>query len=242
MPSSMTLLHLEPDSTLHFRRALRSASPSRMLKLTNVHPGNVAFKVKTTAPKAYLVRPSSGTLRPNESQEVQIILQPTAGADGQAGAHRFLVQAVTVQSPEVVSREQWAEFPKEAIQEQRLNVILEDQAEAGDEASAKSREAAAVGGGHHPRDLAAGVVEQPGDLKVKYDELVQYTLMLEKEKKILEADVAELRSAKAPRKGPGGEAGSCSKAQLLLVAVLAFLLTWAPKLFVETGGQARREL
>mmetsp|Transcript_58038 Transcript_58038/g.149391 ORF Transcript_58038/g.149391 Transcript_58038/m.149391 type:complete len:227 (+) Transcript_58038:105-785(+) len=223
MPPTMTLLKLEPEATLVFCKTPQSSSPSRMLKLTNVSSGNVAFKVKTTAPKAYLVRPSSGTLRPRENQEVQIILQPQ-GLEGQA-AHRFLVQAVQVPSTDIVSKEQWALFGKDAVEDQKLNVIVEE------------RETDAVAG--NPRPSAetpypsgttevsrSGSGEVPADLKEKYDELVQYTLLLEKEKKKLEADMANLQSTKGSSSIDGS---GYTKLHIILVALVAFLLSYAAK-------------
>jgi len=224
MPSNMGLLQLEPEYCLHFSKTPLTTSPNRMLKLTNLSNGNVAFKVKTTAPKAYLVRPSSGTLRPNGTQEVQIILQPQ-GIDANPNGHRFLVQAVAVQSSEPVSRDQWGEFAKETIQEQRLNVVLEEQ----------QPEMAAVNPPVKPADARSGApaVEQPGDLKVKYDELVQYTLMLEKDKKKLEVELAESRAAKGTAVS---NSGSCDKLQVVLVALLGFLLAYLPKFIFENGA------
>lgn len=227
MPPTAPLLQLEPESTLHFCKTPLASSPSRMLKLTNLYKGNVAFKVKTTAPKAYLVRPSSGTLRPREHQEVQIILQPH-GIDGQANNHRFLVQAVVVPFGEPVSREQWGEFPKESIQELRLSVVLE---EADVEPTANKAYGAAAaplaGGGG---GFGGGPPEQPGDLKVKYDELVQYTLMLEKEKKKLEDELAVLRGARGGKAGAGASAAEgYTKLHALLVALLVFFVSYAAK-------------
>ncbi|KAJ2238178.1 phosphatidylinositol-binding protein scs2, partial [Coemansia sp. RSA 455] len=47
-----------------------------MLRLTNKNNSPVAFKVKTTAPKQYCVRPNAGRIEPGESVEVQVVLQP----------------------------------------------------------------------------------------------------------------------------------------------------------------------
>lgn len=219
MPPNMTLLRLEPESTLNFSKSPMTTSPNRMLKLINLHSGHVAFKVKTTAPKAYLVRPSSGTLRPGEATEVQIILQPQ-GTDGQANNHRFLVQAVGVNNAEPVSREQWAEFQKEAIQEQRLNVVLE---EPGAETANKLEAPYGLGGGVEGSSRAP---EGPADLKVKYDELVQYTLMLEKNIKKLEAEIATLNSKPGPSSVDGA---GFSKVHLIIVALLGFLVSYLVK-------------
>ncbi|CAE8586070.1 unnamed protein product [Polarella glacialis] len=219
----MTLLQMEPDVTLHFCKTPTNTSPSRMLKLTNGSTGNVAFKVKTTAPKSYLVRPSSGTLRPRESTEVQIILQPPG--DGRVD-HRFLVQAVQVASSVAVSREQWAEFSKESIQEQRLSVVLEERESetAGGKANesyGSSATAEAVG-----RAAGGSSMEAPADLQVKYDELVQYTLMLEKQKKKLEADIDNLQMAKG---SSSADSGGYKTIHVILVALIAFILSYAAK-------------
>merc|ERR1712232_1124144 len=123
------LIQLEPKFTLQFNKSA-SGETKQTLKLTNNSGGLVAFKVKTTAPKAYLVRPSSGTLKLRETQEVQIILQ-TNNAESNAGLNnnKFLVQAVQVQRAEAVTKEQWAEFPKDQIQETKLSVEVHEGAE-----------------------------------------------------------------------------------------------------------------
>lgn len=216
MPA-MGLLSLEPDSTLYFCKSQSTTSPFRMLKLSNSSNGSVAFKVKTTAPKAYLVRPSSGVLKPSENQEVQIILQAQPQQSGEPATNaqdRFLVQAVAVGENEVVTREDWAKFSKDRVHEQKLNVIVEDEdTEVVNTAVPDTR--TVVGGGGS---------EGATDLKVKYDELVQYTLTLEKEKKKLEAELAASVSAKG---GSGGE--GFTKATLILAVLVAFLVPYAAK-------------
>jgi len=216
MPA-MGLLSLEPDSTLYFCKSQSTTSPFRMLKLSNSSNGSVAFKVKTTAPKAYLVRPSSGVLKPGENQEVQIILQAQPANSGEPATNaqdRFLVQAVAVGENEAVSREDWAKFGKDRVHEQKLNVIVEDEdTEVVNTAVPDTR--TVVGGGGS---------EGATDLKVKYDELVQYTLTLEKEKKKLEAELAASVSAKG---GSGGE--GFTKATLILAVLVAFLVPYAAK-------------
>lgn len=213
----MQALKLEPEDTLYFCKTPNQSSPNKILVLTNNSNGNVAFKVKTTAPKSYLVRPSSGTLKPRDNQQVQIILQPSS-SDGAANNHRFLVQAVNVEAPEAVSREAWAAFSKDVIQEQRLNVVLEERTEE-------------VPGKTTPEVLPtnevlkSGAGDPPSDLKTKYDELVQYTLMLEKDKKKLEADMMKLVQDKNPR-----EVDGYTKFHLILVAVIVGFLSYAVKL------------
>lgn len=203
MPAAMTLLKLDPDTMLQFCKTGQGSSPSRILKLTNTTQGQVAFKVKTTAPKAYLVRPSAGVVGPNGQQEVQIILQPQ-GIEGQPNNHRFLVQAVASSSAEPLSRDEWADLAKgnpttktgkNALQEQRLSVEVENQEERQEERPGGMPPARSFEANAPERvNLTANSANAPAsELKVKYDEIVQYTLMLEKEKKKM---ANELASAK----------------------------------------------
>jgi DNA-directed RNA polymerase I, II, and III subunit RPABC2 len=215
MPSNtMKLLALEPDQTLYFRKSPNSATAPELLKLTNKSTGYVAFKVKTTAPKSYLVRPSTGVLKAGATTEVQIILQqPGQGADTEANLHRFLVQAVPSMTGAVPTREDWADWQsrKDLIQEQKLSVLLD--ACEGD-AMAKPVDDAS-------RTTNAGHSE---DLQVKYDELVRFTLDLEKQKKKLEESLGALQSSKG---GPSSSARrGYSTFHLILVAVLSFLLSY----------------
>ncbi|KAH6912907.1 PapD-like protein [Coprinopsis sp. MPI-PUGE-AT-0042] len=65
---------LTPPNTLGFRRPLTQLV-KRSLTITNNNSLPVAFKVKTTAPKLYCVRPNSGRVEPGESLEVAVMLQ-----------------------------------------------------------------------------------------------------------------------------------------------------------------------
>merc|ERR1719149_243845 len=136
-PPLMTLLALDPSQSLVFASNPKGLDPgpSQTLTLINKSSGNVAFKVKTTAPKSYVVRPSSGLLKSNESSEVQIILQPSQEAG--SNNHRFLVQAVGVSGNEAITREAWEALGKEEIEEKRLNVVIEDRS-SGDVGGATS--------------------------------------------------------------------------------------------------------
>jgi len=65
---------LHPSSALGFNRPL-TQHVKRTLSITNNNTQPVAFKVKTTAPKLYCVRPNSGRVEPGETVEVQVMLQ-----------------------------------------------------------------------------------------------------------------------------------------------------------------------
>ena len=68
------------------------------MQITNLTKSRVAFKVKTTSPKKYCVRPSHGFIAGNSVKEVQVILQPQKEAPGsyQNCKDKFLVQTAVV--------------------------------------------------------------------------------------------------------------------------------------------------
>jgi len=112
---------------LGFRRPFNH-EVTEILKLSNPNSAPVAFKVKTTAPKQYCVRPNSGIIEPNESVEVQVLLQamkeePPLDAKCR---DKFLVQSVLTsadQDPNVTTLWQTVEkTAKNTIQERKIRV------------------------------------------------------------------------------------------------------------------------
>jgi len=67
------LLQINP-SELKFRFELRKQVPTN-LRFYNPGTEHVAFKVKTTTPKKYIVRPNTGTVAPGGTTEVIVIMQ-----------------------------------------------------------------------------------------------------------------------------------------------------------------------
>ncbi|KAI8850251.1 PapD-like protein [Chytridium lagenaria] len=91
---------LQPSHDLEFRRPFNNVV-KQTLKVTNTHPTeSLAFKVKTTAPKQYCVRPNSGRIPPQSSAEVQVLLQSMKEdppLDFKC-KDKFLVQAIKIQN------------------------------------------------------------------------------------------------------------------------------------------------
>ncbi|KAF4625109.1 hypothetical protein G7Y89_g13061 [Cudoniella acicularis] len=89
-------VEIEP-SELGFHRPF-TQEVSQVLKIRNPNHIPVAFKVKTTAPKQYCVRPNSGRVEPGKEVEVTVLLQamkqePPLDAKCR---DKFLVQSVAV--------------------------------------------------------------------------------------------------------------------------------------------------
>lgn len=208
------LVRLEPEKELKFFKRDGATSPSASLTLTNTSGAGVAYKVKTTVPKSYLVRPSGGHLPAGETAEVQIILQPSGEAP--ASTHRFLVQATA--SEENLGREQWAAISKEQLQEQRLNVAHGDVAA---EPATRSIPAPSAGA------IRPGATGTDDELKSTYDELVKKALTLEQEKKALEQKIQNLQGT-STTKSKGFTA-----VQLLLVFLLTCAMTYGGRPYIE---------
>ena len=108
------LIHqvLSSDNIIGFRRffivydyvaAGPSSQPATVnINLTNPATKWVAFKVKTTAPKRYCVRPNGGFIKAGDNVNVSIVYQPGEVNDPQERArHKFLVQAIFVDNDQV---------------------------------------------------------------------------------------------------------------------------------------------
>jgi len=88
------ILTIVPDNELVFRGPFKDVVTT-ILKLQNPSDKKVCFKVKTTAPKRYCVRPNCGLIDPNESVNVAVMLQPFDYKDpNENKRHKFLVQSV----------------------------------------------------------------------------------------------------------------------------------------------------
>ena len=97
------------------------------LQLTNTSDSRVAFKVKTTSPKKYCVRPSSGVIEPGSVLAVQVIMQsqrdpPVSYADCR---DKFLVQCVKVDaSAGEVTSETFDASKAREIKQTKLRVVM----------------------------------------------------------------------------------------------------------------------
>ncbi|CAD7964212.1 unnamed protein product [Amoebophrya sp. A25] len=164
MADFSALLALEPKQQLEFSGG--SGGEEQTLRLRNVSSNPVAWKVKTTAPKAYLVRPSSALLKPGDTTAVQICLQPTDSHPVDFSNHRFLVQATAAAADRTsnLAKADWEALAKTDIKEARLTVV--ERAKGG----------------------------KGGEVQKNYDELVGYVVQLETENIELQKKLKSARS------------------------------------------------
>ncbi|KAK2764001.1 phosphatidylinositol-binding protein scs2 [Arachnomyces sp. PD_36] len=117
-------------SELGFRRPF-TTEVSQTLRLQNNNDNDVVFKVKTTAPKQYCVRPNSGRIEAGRHVEVQVLLQAMK-EDPPADAKcrdKFLVQSVSITQDQDFANVSsiWQNVEKTAkssIQERKIRVVF----------------------------------------------------------------------------------------------------------------------
>ncbi|CAG9323540.1 unnamed protein product [Blepharisma stoltei] len=126
MNTERVFLMMIPNKELEFE-FIPGTTVTTSLNLKNIHTTPVAFKVRTTAPKSYLVRPSQGILFPGEAKELSIIMQPLSEHPGEV-SHRFLVQAIPTQlNPATCSAQDVNDLwnnAKEGSQSTKLGVAI----------------------------------------------------------------------------------------------------------------------
>ncbi|CAM9410484.1 unnamed protein product, partial [Ectocarpus fasciculatus] len=101
-----------PSKVLDFALEDGAEPAECVLHLTNKGSESVAFKVKTTKPKRYLVRPNQGVVAPSEDLQVSIVLlaQDKVGlisefmqTGGCNETNKFMVQALPLQGDSATS-------------------------------------------------------------------------------------------------------------------------------------------
>lgn len=122
--SSKLRVEPSPDITFEVSGGKPNSCP---LRLYNSGTEHTAFKVKTTAPKKYCVRPNAGVIPPGKHVEVHVIPQTTKGADPTlqndlAGKckDKFMIQSTTVQDDQAPTSELWAHVPPTELQQTLL--------------------------------------------------------------------------------------------------------------------------
>ncbi|XP_010544616.1 PREDICTED: vesicle-associated protein 1-2 [Tarenaya hassleriana] len=123
--SNSELLSIEPLD-LQFPFELRKQICCS-LYLTNKTDNYVAFKVKTTNPKKYCVRPNNGVVLPRSTCEVQVTMQAQkeAPADMQC-KDKFLLQCVVASpgtTPKDVTPEMFSREAGHRVEETKLRVV-----------------------------------------------------------------------------------------------------------------------
>nr|XP_034338401.1 vesicle-associated membrane protein/synaptobrevin-binding protein isoform X3 [Crassostrea gigas] len=134
MAKTEQILKLTPDGELRFRGPFTDVVTAE-LKLSNPSEKRVCFKVKTTAPKRYCVRPNSGIIEPNQSVSVAVMLQPFDYDPQEKNKHKFMVQTMFAPDGPIESQEQlWKEATPDMLMDSKLKCVFEMPADSSSQA------------------------------------------------------------------------------------------------------------
>lgn len=87
-------LIIEPENELRFQGPFSGVGVTSYITLTNPTKRKIYFKIKTTAPKRYCVRPNCGYIMPKKTSQVTVTLQPFDFDPTEKNKHKFMVQAL----------------------------------------------------------------------------------------------------------------------------------------------------
>ncbi|XP_043988074.1 vesicle-associated membrane protein-associated protein B/C isoform X2 [Gambusia affinis] len=118
------VLVLEPQQELKFRGPFTDVVTAT-LKLTNPTDRNVCFKVKTTAPRRYCVRPNSGIIDAGTSINVSVMLQPFEYDPNEKSKHKFMVQSILAPRDMTDMEGVWKEAKPEDLMDSKLRCAFE---------------------------------------------------------------------------------------------------------------------
>ncbi|XP_071647498.1 vesicle-associated membrane protein-associated protein A isoform X1 [Temnothorax longispinosus] len=122
------VLLIEPQNELRFRGPFTGGPVTSYIKLINPTNKKVYFKIKTTAPKRYCVRPNSGVLKPKDVTEIAVCLQPYDFDPSEKNKHKFMVQ--TVVAPDDDDDEYpvdvWKDINPDQLMDSKLKCVFEN--------------------------------------------------------------------------------------------------------------------
>lgn len=96
------------------------------LELSNPTEDRVCFKVKTTAPRRYCVRPNSGLIKPAEKIKIAIMLQPVENdSQSERNRHKFMVQSIIVKDENMSVDNIWTFAEQDDIMDSKLRCVFQ---------------------------------------------------------------------------------------------------------------------
>jgi len=117
------VLKIEPEHELKFKGPFTVPTTS-LLKLANPSDKRVCFKIKTTAPKRYCVRPNAGILEPGNSISIAVVFQPCE-LEPSANKHKFMVQSLFAPEGDVNMDALWKDMDASRLMDTKLRCAFE---------------------------------------------------------------------------------------------------------------------
>jgi len=117
------VLVIEPPNELTFTGPFTVAVSSYM-KLKNPSDKKVCFKIKTTAPKRYCVKPNSGVVDPHKETSIAVSLQPFDYDPTEKNKHKFMVQSMFAPDGEINQDTLWKEVDQNELMDSKLRCVF----------------------------------------------------------------------------------------------------------------------
>nr|CAH8860982.1 unnamed protein product [Trichobilharzia regenti] len=121
---SAQVLEIEPKNELIFVGPFTDVITSH-IKMRNPLDKPVGFKIKTTVPKCYCVKPSNGYIEPHQMIDVAVMLQPFSYNAAEKFNHKFMIQSIVVpDGPRPSMEVLWKDAPRSKLMDSRLFCLL----------------------------------------------------------------------------------------------------------------------
>jgi len=117
------VLKIKPPNELSFVGPF-TQPVSSVMYLSNPSDRKVCFKIKTTAPKKYCVKPNSGVIDPDDSVKISVSLQPFEFDPQDKNKHKFMVQAMYAPEGEIYQEQLWKEVDSSQLMDSKLKCVF----------------------------------------------------------------------------------------------------------------------
>jgi len=97
---------------------------SSVMYLSNPSDRKVCFKIKTTAPKRYCVKPNSGVVDPDDQVKISVSLQPFDFDPADKNKHKFMVQSMYAPEGEFHQDQLWKEVDSSQLMDSKLKCVF----------------------------------------------------------------------------------------------------------------------
>lgn len=128
MPSAKQpqILVIEPEGDLVFKGPFTEVVTTHLF-LTNPSDRRVCFKVKTTAPRRYCVRPNSGFIDPDDKVDVSVMLQPLDADTQDKSKHKFMVQSMYASVDATDVEVLWSQAASGDLMDSKLRCVFQNE-------------------------------------------------------------------------------------------------------------------
>ncbi|CAI4221210.1 unnamed protein product [Auanema sp. JU1783] len=222
------VLSIDPARELIFKGPFTDVV-NATITLRNPSDRPICFKVKTTAPKQYCVRPNSGVVPPKDIKFVTVMLQPL-DQNADCTRHKFMVQTCYAPSEDVDLDQIWKACNPADLMYSKLMVVFEESTSPAlsmpREESPAAIHYAQSGASPSGSENQPRAKETPSKSHTQVDEKLRVEVdRLEREKKGLKKDLDDVlkKVAKLQNDSERSEVG-VPTLQVILMAVAALLI------------------